>query len=95
MAQINSVVLFGGAGYIAGYILNYLVSNDLAREIHIADIRPPRKEVWSAETLAAYADGRIEYHYSDVRENISIPVRAAQLIFNLAAIKITVTLITG
>lgn len=86
MTKYPTVVIFGGSGYIGGYIVNYLVANNLADRIILADIKEPRKEVWSSETSSFAEAGWVEYQHSDVRKQIDICLKSVDIIFNLAAI---------
>lgn len=86
MSKYQNVIIFGGSGYIGGYIVNYLIHNKLAKKIILADIKSPRKEVWTQDTSSAYANDTIEYHNCDVRQRIDFELETADVIFNLAAI---------
>ena len=82
----DSVVIFGGSGYIAGYTLNYLVEKGLAKKIYLVDIKPPRTEVWTIKTHSFYDQGRVIYINADVRHSIDLDIPLVDCIFNYAAI---------
>ena len=82
----NSVVIFGGSGYIAGYTLNSIVEQEIADKIYLVDIKTPRTEVWSAKTRYLFDQGRVIHIAADVRKPIDIDISNVSLIFNYAAI---------
>ena len=82
----DSVVIFGGSGYIAGYTLNYLVEHELAQKIYLIDIKSPRTEVWTTKTHSLYDQGRLIFINMDVRNPIDLDATGVDCIFNYAAI---------
>lgn len=74
----NTIVIFGGAGYIGTHLAQYALKTGLADKVVLADIQPSR---------IAGQPG-IEYHKVDVREPIptSIVSESPSWIFNFAAI---------
>lgn len=86
MKKIPTVVIFGGAGYIAGYTVNALLELPSIQQIVLVDIAQPRKEVWTQLSHEAFSNGRLTYIKGDVREPIGDVIDSADLIFNFAAI---------
>jgi nucleoside-diphosphate-sugar epimerase len=86
MCKYRNVVIFGGSGYIAGYIVNYLIAHGLAEKIYLADIKKPRMEIWNPDVKSRYNKGQIEYQFCDVKNKIVLDVSAVDVVFNLAAI---------
>lgn len=82
---MNSVVLFGGAGFIGTHLVNNLLQK--AESIYIADIRKP---CWHPGTSLP-SDKRIKYVYCDVRQSIDEMLfePSVDCIFNLAAVHTT------
>ena len=84
--MFENVVIFGGAGYIGGYTINYLVENNLAKKIYIFDLKKPRKEVWTQNSHNAEKIGAITHEIIDVRDEILNELDDIDVIFNYAAI---------
>ena len=88
MKTAETVVLFGGTGFIGTHLAQYLLERRAARKIILADIVPPRDEPWTARLQEGLRTGTVEFIRWDVRE----PAREAQLpgstdlVVNLAAI---------
>lgn len=40
--KYENVEMFGGGGYIAGFIVNYSISESLAGKVYLVDRKPPR-----------------------------------------------------
>jgi GlcNAc-P-P-Und epimerase len=88
VAQLQTCVLFGGAGFIGSHFARHLLANDMAECIYLADLQPPDRSRWPAELQQAYADGRVHYVQLDIRQPIThgdLP-RHADLIANFAAV---------
>ncbi|MDE3188476.1 MAG: NAD-dependent epimerase/dehydratase family protein [Acidobacteriota bacterium] len=88
MKTAETVVLFGGTGFIGTHLAQYLLEQRAARRIVLADLAPPRIEAWTALLQEGLRAGLVEFIASDVRQ----PIRdarfsaSADLIVNLAAI---------
>lgn len=84
----KNCVLFGGTGFIGSHFARFLLANNLAQNITLADIEPPNKPLWSAPTQAELADSRVRYVPVDVCAPIRHPdlPQEADLILNFAAI---------
>ncbi len=88
MKTAETVVLFGGTGFIGTHLTQYLLERDLARQIVLADLNEPRNEAWTARLQEGLRTGAVEYVRCDVREPVRderLP-RSVDLIVNLAAI---------
>ena len=86
MRKYKNIIIFGGSGYIAGYILNYIAANTVAAKIYLADIKEPRREVWDSAVHNLFDAGLLEFAFCDVRKEIIMEPADIDLIFNLAAI---------
>jgi nucleoside-diphosphate-sugar epimerase len=79
----QTVIMFGGTGFIGSHFARYLLERNLARECILADLKPLRMEL-----LPQKIRDRITYCRVDVRSSISeseLPYEA-DLIVNLAAV---------
>ncbi len=88
MKTAETVVLFGGTGFIGTHLAQYLLERRAARKIVLADIVPPRDESWTALLQEGLRAGAVEFIRWDVREPVQearFPGRA-DLIVNLAAV---------
>ena len=85
---MNTVVIFGGTGFIGTHLAQHWLRENLARKVILVDLAPPRNEPYSADLQGALGDGRAVFVHGDVR-NIAwrdqLPSHA-DLVFNLAAI---------
>jgi GlcNAc-P-P-Und epimerase len=86
MNKKKNYIIFGGGGYIGSYLVNHIISYDLAEKVYIFDIMEPRKEIWNQKVFSAHRSGRVEYRKCDVRSPITFEVGVVHLIINLAAI---------
>src|SRR5579862_1091301 len=85
---METVVIFGGTGFIGTHFAQHWLSENLAGKVFLVDLLPPRNEPYAAELLAAIESGRAKFVQGDVRDNSwreALP-DSADLIFNLAAI---------
>ncbi len=88
MKTAETVVLFGGTGFIGTHLAQYLLEQRAARKIVLADLAPPRNEPWTALLQEGLRTGAVEFIASDVRQPIRdarLPA-SADLVVNLAAI---------
>ncbi|WP_404787391.1 NAD-dependent epimerase/dehydratase family protein [Altericista sp. CCNU0014] len=84
----ENCVLFGGTGFIGTHFARFLLTNNLAKTIMLADIEPPNKPLWSTTARDLLSDPRVRYVPIDVCVPIAhsnLPERA-DLVLNFAAI---------
>jgi GlcNAc-P-P-Und epimerase len=82
--QLENCVLFGGTGFIGTHFTRFLLANNLAKTITLADIEPPR----SLTSRAALNDPRVRYVPINICQPIQhshLPART-DLVLNFAAI---------
>jgi nucleoside-diphosphate-sugar epimerase len=83
---MNCCIIFGGAGFIGGFFLNYLLENNLFEKVYLFDIAPN----CNTENFHHIAINKnIEYIRGDVRKKINISFKSNEkitLILNFAAI---------
>jgi len=85
---MEAVVIFGGTGFIGTHLSQHWLRQNLARQLFLVDLLPPRNEPYAAGLQAALQSGRVTFVCGDVRETSwrdQLPA-SADLIFNLAAI---------
>ena len=84
----SSVVIFGGAGYIGSYFAAYLLDENLADKIVLADITREKEKIWPDIVKKSENDGRVQYVECDVRCMIvsDLLPENCDLIANFAAI---------
>ncbi len=86
-AQRETVVLFGGTGFIGSHLAMHWLQQTLAARVILVDLNPPRAEPWTAYLQQELAAGRAEFVRWDVRQPIPASLLPkADLIFNLAAV---------
>ena len=88
MNQADSVVIFGGTGFIGTHLAQHLLREQRARNIALVDLAPPRIEPWTTLLQERLGTGQVNFIPGDVRrpiQNPSLPAHA-DLIVNLAAI---------
>lgn len=79
--RLAKCVIFGGTGFIGGHFANFLLQNNIANEIYLADIAEPRLDF-------SFDPTKISYVKIDVRIPIDptlLPTKI-DLIVNLAAV---------
>lgn len=81
--KYQTVILFGGTGFIGSHFARYLLENGVAEKCILSDIQPVRQELAPAEI-----SNRLFYHQVDIREPIPLNDLPSQpdLIVNLAAV---------
>lgn len=81
--KFDSVVLFGGTGFVGTHFARYLIERNLARKCILADLHPPRMTL-----IPEGIRDRVFYCQVDVRDPIAISdhLHKPDLIVNLAAI---------
>jgi nucleoside-diphosphate-sugar epimerase len=85
---METVVIFGGTGFIGTHLTQHFLREELAGKIVLVDISPPREASYSAVLQEGLRTGRVEFVTMDVRKPIeaaTLPSRA-DLIVNLAAV---------
>ena len=85
---METVVIFGGTGFIGTHFTQHLLVEKLARKVMLVDILPPRDAPYCAVLQEGLRTGSVEFVPMDVRKPIglsALPARA-DLIVNLAAI---------
>jgi nucleoside-diphosphate-sugar epimerase len=85
---METVVIFGGTGFIGSHLAQHLLREKLAGKIVLVDILPPRETPYFAVLQGELRNGRVEFVEMDVRkaiETTTFPSRA-DLIVNLAAV---------
>lgn len=88
MRRNETVVLFGGTGFIGTHLTQHWLREGLAERIVLVDVAPPRTAAYAAGLQEGLRSGRVQYVAADVRRPIvegQLPDRA-DLIFNLAAV---------
>lgn len=84
----NTVVIFGGTGFIGTHVAQHWLREGLAGKIVLVDLAPPREERYTEVLQQARKTGQMEFVRWDVRQKIpeSLLPKKADLIFNLAAV---------
>ena len=85
---MDTVVLFGGTGFIGTHLTQYLLKENLAQTIVLVDLKEPRDLPYAQLLQSGLRSGKVIFVSHDVRKPISpclLPGRA-DLIFNLAAV---------
>lgn len=88
MREMDTVVIFGGTGFIGTHLTQHWLRENLAKNIVLVDLAPPRNEPYTKELQDGLKDGRVRFVQGDVRSPIShelLPDKV-DLVFNLAAI---------
>lgn len=86
--KFSRVVIFGGTGFVSAHLADHFLAQNLASEIVLADIKPPRRRKYWQRFSEGLKSGRVRYCQSDVRSPISVAEvsDSADLIINLAAV---------
>ena len=88
MQVFDSVIIFGGTGFIGTHLTQLLLQNEQARQITLVDLLPPRDAPYASLLQEGIAKGVVRFVKMDVRKTIcddQLPA-SADLIVNLAAI---------
>jgi nucleoside-diphosphate-sugar epimerase len=88
MQALESVVVFGGTGFIGTHLVQHFLRENLARKIVLVDLAPPREAHYANLLCEAIAKGTVEYRSMDVRRPIAeeeLP-QSVDLVVNLAAV---------
>jgi GlcNAc-P-P-Und epimerase len=86
--KAETVVIFGGTGFIGTHLTQHLLRENLAAKIVLVDLASPRAERYTALLQEGLRSGQVRFIRCDVREALPGPMLPEQpdLIFNLAAI---------
>lgn len=81
-------VLFGGTGFIGTHFARYLLKNEIAEKVFLADLQPIEHGAWPQGLLDLCKSGQIEHVPIDVRCPIQHPALSERvdLIGNFAAV---------
>lgn len=58
---MSKVLILGGTGFIARHLVKYLLANELAEKIRVADKQLPQTSYFSEEFKRIYESERVEY----------------------------------
>jgi len=85
---MNSIVIFGGTGFIGTHLTQTLLSLNAADTIYLLDIKEPVDQPYAEQLVSGVRSGRVVYIQHDVRKAIPRNLLPANigLIFNLAAV---------
>ena len=88
MSAYKICVLFGGTGFIGTHFARYLLTNEIAEKVILADLQPIERGAWPQGLLELCKSGQIEHVPIDVRCPIQHPALSGQvdLIGNFAAV---------
>src|SRR5262245_25758247 len=86
--EFKVCVLFGGSGFIGTHFARHLLANGSVEQLFLADVCPPKLEMWPQDLQKEYKSGRVHYVPVDVHKPIAyadLPSQA-DLVVNLAAV---------
>lgn len=88
MNRVRLVTIFGGTGFIGTHLTQYLLRENLAEQIVLVDLLPPRQEPYCKILEEGLRAGRVGFREHDVRNPVAANLieGAPDLIINLAAI---------
>ncbi|XP_076438615.1 dTDP-glucose 4,6-dehydratase-like [Babylonia areolata] len=66
------VLVLGGTGFIGRNFVQYLVNNDLASKIRVADKVPPQMAWMNPPHMAAFEDERVEFKHANLINSTSV-----------------------
>lgn len=79
-------VLLGGSGFCGAHLAEYLAAEELAEEVLLVDLQPPRVGAYTPRFDALVQSGRLRFVRGDVRQPLVLPGAPADLVVNLAAV---------
>ncbi|MEZ4180261.1 MAG: hypothetical protein R3B41_01930 [Candidatus Doudnabacteria bacterium] len=83
----NCAVLFGGTGFIGGYLALELLAQKAVESIVLVDIKPPQFQEFPQEFKQQFDHGVIKFMQHDITQPIPQNlVQTPKLIANLAAV---------
>lgn len=90
--KYNSVILFGGNGFIGSNFAAYLLDNNITKKVIVSDVGTITPDLWPKKLQRRFAAGEIDYVKIDVRKPLDaqedsnkLPNKV-DLIVNLAAV---------
>jgi nucleoside-diphosphate-sugar epimerase len=88
MTTRNTIVVFGGTGFIGTHFAQQCLQNGQAQKIVLVDHNPPRKAPYTRVLQEALSAGSVEFLSWDVRKPIPVNLipRKIDLICNFAAV---------
>ncbi|XP_047143812.1 uncharacterized protein LOC100209027 isoform X1 [Hydra vulgaris] len=66
MGKTSNVLVLGGCGFIGRHLVTYLIKNNLAEKIRVADKSPPQLSWFNAEHKAVFEDPRVEFFQANL-----------------------------
>lgn len=89
MRAVNSIVIFGGTGFLGTHLATHLLNENLAEKIYLVDIQQPRTAPYAARLQEGLKSGRIQHIVHDLRKPIPvdlIPGKTPEIFLNIAAL---------
>lgn len=87
MKKSETIVIFGGTGFIGTHMAQHWLREDLAGSVVLVDLNPPRKEPYAGLLQDGLKTGRVEYVRWDVRQPVPADLLPkADTVFNFAAV---------
>lgn len=87
MQNTESIVLFGGTGFIGTHLTQHWLREYPSKRVVLVDLNSPRTEPYAALLQEGLQSGRVQFVRWDVRERIPENLIApAEIAFNLAAV---------
>jgi GlcNAc-P-P-Und epimerase len=85
---MNTIVIFGGCGFIGLYFAEEVLNKKLYNNIYLVDIKEPNDEYLKLKYQIILSSGKVKFIKSDVRHNLNeIPIsETINTIINFAAI---------
>lgn len=85
---METVVLFGGTGFIGTHLAQYLLKHNPAKTIFLVDLNEPRDFPYTRLLQSGLRSGRVVFVAHDVRKPIPCNILPghADVVFNLAAV---------
>jgi nucleoside-diphosphate-sugar epimerase len=79
-------VLLGGSGFCGAHLAEALIASGRVEQVCLVDLHPPADGAYTPTFDAMRLDGRITFHYGDVRQPLTVPPGPVELLVNLAAV---------